>query len=422
MGELPMLRRWLLFRGAFSASSKKMIKKLRIKNFKSLRDVTVELGSITILIGRSGTGKSNFFNALAFLKDYLSATAQKRNEIEADRILTATAPRQTERPDNAARNKIFPAIELEFEVTFATPGFEGDFWYELRLALPIGGRQLIPSRESLIHDNREVFSRNLNSWATQPNLLPLPEIPNHMVALPYLNGISEAASAYVALSSGIGCYDFSGSVMQPKQRGQAQEHSSDGLVRDARNFLDCLEDINRNQHDQNAQREITAALRRLKPSLKGAYISHPDRSKVLVSLEISGRTLSIELSQESEGFRRFFAHLIAIYQVPPKQLLCFEEPEKGLYPGALTTLAEQLKAYPVSRRGQVLVTTHSPALLDCFEPDAIRVVDLSDEFETKIGPISKEQLESVREHLLTTGELLTVDPAHVATTASDDNA
>src|SRR6476660_9114323 len=48
-----------------------MIKHVRIQNFRSLVDVTVDLDPLTVLIGRSGSGKSNFVHALRFLRDYL---------------------------------------------------------------------------------------------------------------------------------------------------------------------------------------------------------------------------------------------------------------------------------------------------------------------------------------------------------------
>lgn len=46
-----------------------MIKNVSITNFKSLGDVSVDLDSVTVLIGRSGTGKSNFLDAMRFLRD-----------------------------------------------------------------------------------------------------------------------------------------------------------------------------------------------------------------------------------------------------------------------------------------------------------------------------------------------------------------
>ncbi|MEZ6088218.1 MAG: AAA family ATPase [Pirellulaceae bacterium] len=48
-----------------------MIHEIRIQNFKSIQDVTVEFSDVTVLVGRSGTGKSNFVEAVRFLRDLL---------------------------------------------------------------------------------------------------------------------------------------------------------------------------------------------------------------------------------------------------------------------------------------------------------------------------------------------------------------
>jgi predicted ATPase len=113
-----------------------------------------------------------------------------------------------------------------------------------------------------------------------------------------------------------------------------------------------------------------------------------------------------------DGLRRFYAYLLALYQRPPKQILMFEHPEDGIHPGALALLAEEFKATPQQGRGQVILTTHSPKLLDHFDAEQIRVVEL-DGFRTKIGPVSSEQKEAIHERLLDPGELLTVDPARM---------
>lgn len=104
--------------------------------------------------------------------------------------------------------------------------------------------------------------------------------------------------------------------------------------------------------------------------------------------------------------------MLALYQNPSKQTLIFEHPETGLHPGALESLAEEFKDCAEDGRGQVILTTHSPQLLDYFQAKFIRVVDI-DHQQTRIGPLAPEQLESVKEHLLFPGELLTVDPARL---------
>jgi hypothetical protein len=56
------------------------------------------------------------------------------------------------------------------------------------------------------------------------------------------------------------------------------------------------------------------------------------------------------------------------------------------------------------------MTTHSPELLDHFSPEQIRVVEM-EAFETQVGCVAHEQVEAIKENLLSPGELLTVDLA-----------
>ena len=129
---------------------------------------------------------------------------------------------------------------------------------------------------------------------------------------------------------------------------------------------------------------------------------------------MEGKALVFDLSQESEGFRRYLAYLLALYQTPPKQTLIFEEPEKAIHPGALAALADEFTLCAEQGRGQVLLTSHSPTLLNHFEPEQFRVAEIHNHL-TRIGPLAPDQVESLRKKLLDPGELLTVDPARITT-------
>lgn len=376
-----------------------MIKRVHIKNFKSLRDVRVEFAPVTVLIGRGGTGKSNFVKAIAFLRDYL---IHKDIAIQewgtASKIFCETA-REAGKESN----------EMSFEVVFDIPGSDATFDYRVIFSShPNAPEFFVLSHESLLKDGDPVFSRDNDKWTKEPAVTPTPE--PHLLALESINGLPEVAVAYLVLTTGIGCYDFGGDVLTQLNSRQAD---NGGLEDDASNYLRTFETITRNLQDLSAQQEIVVALRKLKPALHAIQIQMPEKDRVVVSLRVGERSMLLDLSQESEGLRRFFAHLIAIYQVSSKQLLMFEEPEKGLYSGALSVLAEHFKACPAAGRGQIVLTTHSPNLLDCFDAEEIRVVEMDENFETHIGKVSTPQLEALREQLMTTGELLSVDPARM---------
>ena len=158
---------------------------------------------------------------------------------------------------------------------------------------------------------------------------------------------------------------------------------------------------------------MIAVLQHVNPSISLVELNDiQNPTSVVVGHKYQNKSFTLELSQESDGFRRIYARLLALYQRPPKQTLIFEHPEDGIHPHALELLAGEFKASPEQGRGQVILTTHNPELLNHFEADQIRVVEIIDG-ETKIGLMAKEQKESVQEHLLTPGELLTVDPARI---------
>jgi predicted ATPase len=71
--------------------------------------------------------------------------------------------------------------------------------------------------------------------------------------------------------------------------------------------------------------------------------------------------------------------------------VCLEEPELGLHPDAIRTLAELLTL--ASERMQLIVTTHSDALVDQFTeaPDSVIVFE-KEEGETEMRRLKKERL------------------------------
>ena len=370
-----------------------MIRRIRVQNFKSLEDTSVDLGDVTVLVGRSGTGKTNFVMAIGFLRDYLYFGKPQNPKQLSDwnRLLPATKP-------NA---------ETSFEVEFDVKGIEEAFTY--CVALHQRGHLKQVARESLRLGHEVLFAQAERKWEVEPKLIPLPQ-PGQP-AIGQIPSISEVVIAYTALTTAIGCYDFPATVLG--EVDQQAGTSISGLNDDAGNYLQTLRNIVSNLQDLNVRRSMTATLQRLNSSISAVELHSIQQPKnVVVGHKLGDKTLTLTLAQESGGFRRLFAHLLALYQLPPKQTLVFEEPENGIYPGALELLADEFKAAPSAGRGQVILTTHSPGLLDHFSADQIRVVVL-DGFQTHIGRISREQKDAIKEQLLEPGELLTVDEARI---------
>jgi predicted ATPase len=370
-----------------------MIKQISIKDFKSLGNVTVALDPVTVLIGRSGTGKTNFVEALRFFRGVLLSRNFNFGAIGGwQQVLPAGNP------------KAAPSFKVVFEV----PGLDEAFTYELTYQSQ-GDYQPNLHEEKLVLGSTILFHARQNAWVQPPKVVSPPSAPG--LKLGSISGIQEINIAYLVLSNGIGCYEFASNVLQQGQQGQPV-NAQTGLRDNGDNFLQVAQAIVNNLQSFGRWKEVAAAMKTLNSRVNSVTLRMPDQNEIQIGLEFENKVLALSISQESEGFRRFLAHLLALYQTPPKQTLVFEEPERGIHPGALAVLAEEFRSASENGRGQVILTSHSPELLDNFSPESIRVVDMVGH-STQIGVLAEEQLEAVREQLLSTGELLTVDQARL---------
>ncbi len=87
--------------------------------------------------------------------------------------------------------------------------------------------------------------------------------------------------------------------------------------------------------------------------------------QVLVRVREQGMSRSMEMWELSDGMLRFLCLATALLNPILPPLVAIDEPELGLHPGLLPVVAEMIKT--AAERTQVIVTTHSPDLLNCFD-------------------------------------------------------
>lgn len=387
-----------------------MIKRVKICDFKSIRELELALDPVTVLVGRSGTGKSNTVQALRFLRNVL--LGGQNNAVNHEWGWERIVPVGEKRP------------QISIEVTFSLPGEEKDYTYAVAFGPPAQQQfpsQIILKSENLALGKEKIFSRFRSpanapgqvqwQWEKTPAVATLPR-QNDELMLGSFPSLQKVVFAYAGLSSGIGYYHFPASTLSdnigPDQRFQFLQNIP-GLSDNAHNYLKVMRGITQDFHHPNIRKSLLASLQTVNPSIASIELdSLTNPQRAIVGHTAAERVFDLNLQQESDGFRRFYAHLLALYQTPPKLTLIFEEPENAIYPGALSLLADEFKAAPRENRGQVILTTHNPTFLDSFDVDNVRVVEMQDG-KTLVGPVSKEQSAAVKEHLLSTGELLKID-------------
>jgi len=110
----------------------------------------------------------------------------------------------------------------------------------------------------------------------------------------------------------------------------------------------------------------------------------------------------------SDGTLRAVGILVALFQGTGEHrspLVAIEEPEVALHPAAAGVLRDALRE--ASRYAQVLVTSHSPDLLDDADvPAESLLAVVMEEGNTLIAPLDDATRSVLRDHLYTAGELL----------------
>jgi len=386
-----------------------MIKRIAIRDFKSIREIDLELDEVTVLVGRSGTGKSNIVQAVRFLRNVL---------LDPNQAVTYESGWERIVPVGESRPK--PSIEVWFTV----PGEEHDYNYRITYGMP--GQSQFPGpivlkEERLSLGPETLFSRSRRDngqweWDKPPKVSPLPQRQADGPMMGLFPSLQKVVFANAALSTGIGYYHFPATALTRfvfPQQGQEMLQRLPGLCDNGANYLDVVRAITQDFHRPSIRKGILASLREVNPSIESVELdSLISPHQAIVAHKAADRVFELSLEQESDGLRRFYAHLLALYQTPSKLTLVFEEPENAIFPGALSLLADEFKAAPGDGRGQVILTTHNPTLLDSFDVENVRAVEIQDG-RTVVGRVAKEQRQAVKDRLLTTGDLLTVDRARI---------
>jgi len=134
-------------------------------------------------------------------------------------------------------------------------------------------------------------------------------------------------------------------------------------------------------HDLLTRYDFKSVAEELRDFLRVAYPAFEDihcdttfgsPPQVLVRVRECGMPRSIELWELSDGMLRFLCLATALLNPAAPPLIAVDEPELGLHPRLLPIVGDLIKS--AAERTQVLVTTHSPDLLNRFDVEDIAVM------------------------------------------------
>jgi predicted ATPase len=137
------------------------------------------------------------------------------------------------------------------------------------------------------------------------------------------------------------------------------------------------------------------------------YVSVGSKETIRFRQEVEGdiSPWAFDSVSMSDGTLRVLGILLAVYQRSSPTLIAIEEPESTIHPAALDVLVDILK--DGSHRAQILITTHSPDILDDnkIRDNEILIVE-STKGKTTVAPMAGVSRDLIHRHLYTLGELL----------------
>ena len=171
------------------------------------------------------------------------------------------------------------------------------------------------------------------------------------------------------------------------RKPQLPDVPNDFLVEDASNLALVLNDF---EHRGDTKDKIVENLKKFNPRIKD-YSIRILGGTVQLFIREEGLEKPISAMRLSDGTLRYLCLLAILCHPDPPPLICIEEPETGLHPDILPTIAELM--IEASQRTQLIVTTHSDILVSAFSahPEAVLVCE-KDEDGTHFKRLEAEKL------------------------------
>ena len=366
------------------------IRRVEIRNYKSIGQASVALEPFTIFVGQNGTGKSNFIDALAFVQECLSESMElafkNRGGIRGVRRRSAGHP-----------THIGFRLILDLD-----DGLSADYAFEIA-AKPTERFSIARERciiQRFMQSEHQFEVRNGEFTKEIPGIRP--KVAADRLALFAASATEEFRPVYDFLTS-MRFY----SIIPMRLRELQNPDSGDFLKRDGSNAAAVLKRIRDEDNAGDKYDRLCRLLSKVVQGLERVEYRSIGQKETLQFKQYVGANhpWTFDALNMSDGTLRVLGILLALYQPGHHSVAAIEEPEATVHPAVTEIVVEVLM--DAANEKQILLTTHSPDILDQkgLTDAQIRVVTI-EQSRTIISPLSKSSRVAIKDHLYTPGELL----------------
>ena len=354
--------------------------RLTARRYRSVRNDTIDVGPLNLLIGANAAGKSNVLDALRFLHEgAVERDFRKPMHARGGIVHLAWKGEQASRTDLTA-TVVDGDTTYEWSVSLVRDGYEFSVDEHL-YRIPPGAPR-----------NEILQARRGSGWwwsGEERKEVPLRQEPTACALAAAAADASFEAREVAEFIRRWGFFDPSPFLLRRDWGGLDSERFDPH----GRNLARTLHALHRSSPDTFD--EVVEATRSVLGLPSEIEPRESDNGFYFVQRE-PGLDYPVHQMGVSSGTLRMLALMTALLTESESNLIGIEEPENYVHPTALRDFAEHL--LKAKDRVQFVVTTHSPLLLDFLDnPAAVRVVQRGPDNATTV--LAKEDPEGIRKAL-----------------------
>ncbi|NER46590.1 MAG: AAA family ATPase [Symploca sp. SIO1A3] len=424
--------------------SQPILQFIKTNNYKNLRlDEQVTIKNLNILIGTNGSGKSNLISCLKFLKDCLTSLPDESRGISSfeDAVVKLGGTRIL---DSNVESPAKVGISYGFSQISQT-GYQNKDSGILDLKLYVDKQTRVSIAEEYLYCGKDLHGLGLSqsfyyyhfhnrqagkgtvtcSSSMVSDFFPsLDDIPINILGLLVLPRLlenspfpPENAPVYkirrelVEFITNWQFYNANNMDLHQIRTAEPQIGRSDIYLSSSGDNLPLVLD-NLNQQNIDFEDSINEAMKLILPQTRRLRPIRSGRLSLTVEWYFEGIPEPFFLTDMSDGTVRMLCWATLLHSPVLPSLLVIDEPELGLHVAWMPILAEWIKQ--AAQKTQIIVTTHSPDLLDHFTDCLENVLCFASDNRThfSIKPLSKPMLEPKLEEGWQLGDLYRVgDPS-----------
>jgi len=353
-----------------------MLTKIETKNYRNLDlEEGVSLGALNIFIGPNGSGKSNLTKALRFLQEGLIDSPDQRRGVSSfesaiaefgfEKVLDASVKMPATMKLKLAFdliNNLEHVLEVELDVKKETsvdlmteqyyaapksdPEHSKQFFYQSHVSSGVA---------SYLDDEGE--TRSLKGLSA--NEFAIKEIAKKI-------GVKNWAELIFSEMRDWGFYESARMNLEWIRHVTPERGSTDHrLAPSGANLIPVINELF--QNDIDFEERMLAAMRELFPQTRRLRIGDVGRTSLSLEWWVNDIDTPFYLDQMSDGTVRMLCWATVLLSPKKHKLIIIDEPEAGVHPAWLRVLAGWIAE--AARETQVIISTHSPDLLDFFTDD-----------------------------------------------------